>query len=356
MKQNPIAKALNQAQRVRSEDQLELVKLSEYLIEHLEEFNFGDKLQLKQFSGGASNLTYELSWNKSKVILRTAPRGVTVKSAHDMSREFKVLLKLEKTFKYAPKPILYCEDNRVIGRPFYLMEKVEGYIPRKEFPFDVKPELARRICEELINVHIALHEIDIEETGLISIGDPVGYIRRQVDGWCKRYIAAKTNNSLAANSLMNWLEENIPKDKIHSLIHNDYKLDNVVLSAEDPTKIISVLDWEMTTVGSPLMDLGCSLAYWIEKDDPPELQAIRMMPTHIDGMMTRNEIINYYLSKRNLDVEDFNYYYVFGLFRLAGIVQQIYKRYDQGQTTNPAFASFGQIANILINQASSKIQ
>ena len=330
MNKNPIAKALNKAERVRNEDQLDLIKLSEYLIEYLESFDFGDQLEIKQFSGGASNLTYQLSWQNQSVILRTAPRGVTVKSAHDMSREFKVLKKLEKTFKYAPKPLLLCEDPRVIGRNFYIMEKIEGYIPRKEFGFETKPEQARKISEELIDVHIALHELDIEETGLISIGDPVGYIRRQVFGWSKRYINAKTNNSLAATSLMNWLEDNIPDDNTHSLIHNDYKLDNVVLSAEDPTKIIAVLDWEMTTVGSPLMDLGCSLAYWIEKDDPPELQAIRMMPTHIEGMMTRNEIVEYYCKKRNIQIDNFNYYYVFGLFRLAGIVQQIYKRYDLG--------------------------
>ena len=356
MKQNPIAKALNKAERVRSEDQLDKINLSEYLIEYLDGFDFGDQLELMQFSGGASNLTYQLSWNKQSVILRTAPRGVTVKSAHDMSREFNVLKKLDNTFKYAPKPLLLCEDIKVIGRPFYIMEKVDGYIPRKEFGFEASSEEARKICKELIDVHVAMHEIDIQETGLISIGEPRGYIRRQVDGWNKRYIAAKTNNSLAATSLMNWLEDNIPEDNIHSLIHNDYKLDNVVLSPTDPTKIIAVLDWEMTTVGSPLMDLGCSLAYWIEKDDPPELQAIRMMPTHLDGMMTRNEIVDYYASKRKMKIDDFNYYYVFGLFRLAAIVQQIYKRYDQGNTTNPAFASFGQIANILINQASSKIK
>ncbi len=356
MKQASIAKALNRAQRVRNEDQLDLIRLSEYLIEYLDGFNFGDKLELKQFSGGASNLTYQLSWGDQSVILRTAPRGVTVKSAHDMSREFKVLNKLENTFKYAPIPLLLCEDPKVIGRNFYIMEKVDGYIPRKEFPFEASSDQARKICEELIDVHIAMHEIDIEQTGLISIGDPKGYIRRQIFGWNKRYIAAKTNNSLAATGLMNWLEDNIPEDNIHSLIHNDYKLDNVVLSSVDPTKIIAVLDWEMTTVGSPLMDLGCSLAYWIEKNDPPELQAIRMMPTHLDGMMSRNEIVEYYANKRNLSLDDFNYYYVFGLFRLAGIVQQIYKRFDLGKTTNPAFAAFGQIANILINQATSKIQ
>jgi aminoglycoside phosphotransferase (APT) family kinase protein len=350
-----IVNALNKAQSVRTEDQLDLVRLSEYLIEHLDGFGFGDELELKQFSGGASNLTYQLSWKDQKLILRTAPRGVTVKSAHDMSREFKVLKKLEASFKYAPKPILLCEEPRVIGRNFYLMEKIDGYIPRKEFPFESSPEIARKICEELIDVHVQMHEIDIEATGLISIGDPVGYIRRQVDGWNNRYIAAKTNNSLAATGLMNWLEANIPDDVTHSLIHNDYKLDNVVLSEQNPTKIIAVLDWEMTTVGSPLMDLGCSLAYWIEKNDPAELQAIRMMPTHLDGMMTRDEIVAYYANKRNMKIEDFNYYYVFGLFRLAVIVQQIYKRFDLGKTSNPAFAGFGQIANILINQATSKI-
>lgn len=338
---------------VRKEDSLDKHKLSVYLSTHLENFNVHDELQIQQFPGGASNLTYLIKWNNNQAILRTSPHGANIKSAHDMGREFKVLNKLEKSFAYSPRTLLYCDDGEIIGRPFYLMQKVTGIIPRKSFPMPVNPELAKKLCEELIDVHVALHDIDIEKAGLSNLGKGQGYIQRQVSGWNKRYKNALVEGSLPATELMQWLEENQPEDTETCLIHNDYKFDNVVISAEEPHKIIAVLDWEMTTIGSPLMDLGCSLAYWIEKNDPPEMQAIRMMPTQIDGMMTRHEIIEYYAKKRNVNIDSFEYFYVFGLFRLAVIVQQIYKRFALGQTTNPAFKQFGEIAKILINKAES---
>jgi len=283
--------------------------------------------------------------------LRTAPRGANIKGAHDMGREFKVLNLLEGNFTYSPKALLYCDDNEIIGRAFYLMQKVTGIIPRKSFPMPVNPDLALTLCKDLIDVHVALHDIDIKKAGLDDLGKGQGYIQRQVSGWNKRYTNALTQDSLAATELMQWLEDNQPNDTETCLIHNDYKFDNVVLSESAPHKIIAVLDWEMTTIGSPLMDLGCSLAYWIEKNDPAEMQALRMMPTHMDGMMTRQQIIEYYANKRNLNVDGFHYFYVFGLFRLAVIVQQIYKRFALGKTTNPAFKHFGHLANLLISKA-----
>jgi aminoglycoside phosphotransferase (APT) family kinase protein len=342
---------IDQPQQVRKEDVLNQHKLSVYLSKHLDTFNINDELNIKQYSGGASNLTYLLQWQDKQVILRTAPRGANIKSAHDMGREFNVLNKITPYFKYAPKTYLYCQDNEIIGRPFYLMEKIEGIIPRKTFPMSVSPTQAHGLCMELIDVHVALHQIDIEKTGLIELGKAEGYIQRQVSGWNKRYKNATIEGSMPAVELMQWLEDNQPEDTKACLIHNDYKFDNVVISKKQPYKIIAVLDWEMATIGSPLMDLGCSLAYWIEKNDPPELQAIRMMPTNIEGMMTRQEIIDYYGKQTNTDMRHFNYFYIFGLFRLAVIVQQIYKRYVQGKTTNPAFKSFGEIAKVLIRQA-----
>jgi len=338
---------------VRKEDSLDKHKLSVYLSTHLESFNVHDELQIQQFPGGASNLTYLLKWNNKQAILRTSPHGANIKSAHDMGREFNVLNKLEKSFQYSPRTLLYCDDNEIIGRPFYLMQKVTGIIPRKSFPMPVNPELAKTLCKDLIDVHVALHDIDIDKAGLSDLGKGQGYIQRQISGWNKRYKNALVTDSLPATELMQWLEDHQPEDTETCLIHNDYKFDNVVISAEEPHKIIAVLDWEMTTIGSPLMDLGCSLAYWIEKNDPPQMQAIRMMPTQLDGMMTRQQIIEYYAKRRNIDIDDFNYFYVFGLFRLAVIVQQIYKRFALGQTTNPAFKQFGEIAKILINKAES---
>lgn len=345
---------VDQAQNVRKEDVLDKIKLIAYLACHLSSFKPTNNLIIKQFSGGASNLTYLLQWGDKDVILRTSPRGANIKSAHDMGREYKVLSLLQPYFKFAPNPLLMCNDESIIGRPFYLMERVNGLIPRKSFPTPVSKIQAQKICKHLIDVHVQLHEIDIDKSGLVELGYPQGYISRQIKGWNKRYCNAQISNSLPATKLMNWLDRNQPKDDLASLIHNDYKLDNIVLSEQKPTQIIAVLDWEMTTVGSPLMDLGCSMAYWVEKDDSASMQAIRMMPTHIDGMMTRDEIVRYYAKKRNLTIDDFDYYYVFGLFRLAVIVQQIYKRYDQGLTSNPAFRDFGQLAKILIRQAESK--
>ena len=345
---------IDKPNNVRNEDSLDKHKLSVYLSTHLDNFSIQDELQVQQFPGGASNLTYQINWNEHYAILRTAPRGANIKGAHDMGREFKVLNSLESCFDYSPKTLLYCDDNDIIGRPFYLMEKVSGIIARKSFPMPVNTEMAQVLCKDLIDVHVALHNIDISKSGLSDLGKGEGYIQRQISGWNKRYVNALTEDSLPAVELMQWLETNQPSDTETCLIHNDYKFDNVVLSAKAPHKIISVLDWEMTTIGSPLMDLGCSLAYWVEKNDPPQMQAIRMMPTNIDGMMTRNEIVEYYALKRNMSIDNFNYYYVFGLFRLAVIVQQIYKRYAQGKTTNPAFKNLGNAAKILIMKAESE--
>jgi len=350
----------NPAKKVRDEDQLDRQKLHEYLSSHLSGFNSDSQLTLKQYAGGASNMTYLLQWqenntavknNQYEAILRTAPLGANIKSAHDMGREYKVLRLLQNHFKYSPKALLMCEDETIIGRPFYIMQKVEGIIPRKSFPMPVSAQLATKMCHELLDVHIALHTIDIEKTGLISLGQPHGYIQRQISGWNLRYEKAKLEDSLPAQELMQWLDEQQPKDTLSSFIHNDYKFDNVVFSAQNPEKICAVLDWEMATVGSPLMDLGCSMAYWIEKTDPPAMQAIRMMPTQLDGMLTRQQIVRYYAEKRHIDISEFNYFYVFGLFRLAVIVQQIYKRYALGKTSNLAFKNFGDIAKVLIVQA-----
>jgi aminoglycoside phosphotransferase (APT) family kinase protein len=344
---------IDQPKEVRIEDSLDKHKLSVYLSQKFDSYNIQDALEIKQYAGGASNLTYLLKWNKQQAILRTSPIGANIKGAHDMGREFKVLNSLDGHFPYSPKALLYCDNEQIIGRPFYIMQKVEGIIPRKSFPMNVDAPLAKQMCINLIDVHIALHTIDLDKSGLFQLGKPQGYIQRQISGWNQRYINARLDDSLPADELMQWLDANQPKDQQTSLIHNDYKFDNVVLSATQPHKIIAVLDWEMTTIGSPLMDLGCSLAYWIEKNDTPSMQAIRMMPTNIKGMMTRQNIIDYYGQKTGTDMSNFNYFYKFGLFRLAVIVQQIYKRYAQGKTTNPAFKSFGEIAKILIKQATS---
>ncbi len=346
---------LDFAQQPRAEDALDAASLLKYLAIKITSVSATDKIEILQFPGGASNLTYQINIGAKEMILRTAPKGVNIKGAHDMGREFHVLKKLGPHFPYCPKPIAFCEDKTVIGRSFFIMEKVTGIIPRKKMPVDLDAEQNLILCENLVKIHAQLHQVDIYGTGLIELGKPKGYVARQVEGWCGRYQKARTDDVPSAKKLMSWLAENQPDD-FHkpALIHNDYKFDNVVLDAENPTKIIAILDWEMTTVGDPLMDLGCSLAYWIEKNDPAELQMIKMMPTTDDGMMTRNNIIDFYAKTRGEDIGDFRYYSIFGLFRLAVIAQQIYQRFVLGKTHNPKFKNFGSICQILINRAESQ--
>ena len=348
---------LNQAQKVRQEDKLNTKNLAAYLAENLDGFTKNTELSIKQYAGGASNLTYLLEWHDKGIILRTAPIGVNIKSAHDMSREYNVLQKLNSHFKYAPNALHLCEDDSIIGRPFYLMQKVDGIILRRDFQQSYSKQQASQLCKNLIDVHVALHKVDIKQTGLMDLGHPQGYIARQVKGWQQRYINAMLKDSLNVEDLMHWLREKQPADSevASCLIHNDYKLDNVVLSTQNQTKIVAVLDWEMATIGSPLMDLGCSLAYWIEASDSKQMQSIRMLPTNQKGMWSRQQIIEYYAQTSHIEIKDFNFYYVFGLFRLAVIVQQIYKRYAQGKTNNPKFQHFGEIAKILLNQANKQL-
>ncbi|MFC1851650.1 phosphotransferase family protein, partial [candidate division CSSED10-310 bacterium] len=223
---------------------------------------------------------------------------------------------------------------------FYVMERVRGIILRKDLPkgMTLSPGEATSLCHNLIDVMIELHAIDYQKIGLENLGKPEGYIRRQVEGWSKRYRDARTDDAPDFKMVMDWLKEKMPADTAsHAIIHNDFKFDNVVLNPEHPLEIIGVLDWEMATVGDPFMDLGSSLAYWINRDDPQDLHMIRLMPTTIEGMLARQELVDLYLSKSGRALESFDYYYCFGLFRLAVIAQQIYYRYYHGQTKDQRF-------------------
>lgn len=345
--------AIDKAVKVRDEDALPIDNIKAYLASILSDFNEHDDIEILQYPSGASNLTYEIKATDNSLILRTAPKGANIKSAHDMGREYQVLSRLGSHFNYCPTPIAHCTDDNVIGREFYLMEKIAGMIPRQKMPVQFTPEQLRSLCKQLMDIQLQLHQIDINTTALIEMGKPMGYVARQVSGWCERYKNARTDDVPDANDLMLWLSDNQPDDCYQtpeqaSFIHNDYKLDNIVLDGKQPDRIISVLDWEMATVGDPMMDLGNSMAYWINASDPEPMQHIAMMPTRDEGMMTREQLVDYYLSKSDLQIKSFDYYHCFGLFRLAVIAQQIYKRFKEGKTTNPRFAAFGQFVNILI--------
>jgi aminoglycoside phosphotransferase (APT) family kinase protein len=296
---------------------------------------------IKQFPSGFSNLTYFIRAGDREMVLRRPPIGKKAKTAHDMSREYRILSALYPVFPYCPKPLAYTEDERIMGCPFYIMERIPGIILRKNLPkgMALSPEKAQLLCENMIDLHCRLHALDYHEIGLGDFGKPEGYVKRQVDGWSKRYRDARTPDVPDFEPVMAWLAENqLPDSSPSGIVHNDYKFDNMVLHPDNPLEIIGILDWEMSTIGDPLMDLGNSMAYWVNRDDPEETQMLRLMPTNIDGMLTRKELVNLYAEKSGRKIENFDFYYCFGLFRLAVIAQQIYYRYFHGQTKDKRFA------------------
>ncbi|HDZ23883.1 MAG TPA: phosphotransferase family protein [Desulfobacteraceae bacterium] len=324
--------------KVRQGEELDVTTIEEFLKDNIEGLH--GTLEIGQFPSGFSNLTYMIRVGKTELVLRRPPFGTKAKTAHDMGREYRILSALHPVFPYVPRPFVYTEDTSIMGCPFYVMERIQGIILRKDLPkgLEMSPEDARRLCENLIDLHHELHSIDYKEVGLADFGRPEGYVKRQVEGWSHRYLAAKTEDAPDCERIMEWLAENMPPERARpSIIHNDYKLDNLVLDPENPLKIIGILDWEMATIGDPLMDLGCSLAYWVEKNDPPELQSIRLMPTNIPGALTRKELVARYSEKLGVSIDNFDFYFCFGLFRLAAIAQQIYYRYYHGQTKDERF-------------------
>lgn len=341
----------DQATQPRRGEELPPAALQAFLHEALPKV--GDILEISQFPGGASNLTYLLRTTGGQFVLRRPPHGTKAASAHDMGREYRVLTRLRDVFPYCPEPLVFCDDRSVLGEPFYLMERLEGIVLRRDLPagLSLSPGQAEALCRNLVDVHLELHGVDFRAAGLQDLGRPEGYVTRQVEGWSTRYRAARTDDVPDNEALMNWLASHLPPEAGRAaIIHNDFKFDNVVLRPSD-LAIIGVLDWEMATLGDPLMDLGCSLAYWIEADDPAPLQQMRMMPTHLPGMMTRRQILEDYLAASGNELNDFCFYRVFGLFRLAVIVQQIYFRYTRGQTRDPRFAGFGRLCALLSARA-----
>lgn len=294
--------------------------------------------QVRQYPSGASNLTYLLTFDNRRLVLRRPPFGTKAATAHDMGREYKVLSALNRHWPLAPRPLAFCRDPAVAGASFYVMEHLEGIILRKNLPqglFSSKDQV-RRLYEIFVRTYCELHALDPAAIGLADLGKPNGYVRRQVLGWSKRFRAARTPDVPDCEAVMAWLEANIPPETQRAcIIHNDFKLDNIVLDPADPFRIIGVLDWEMCTIGDPLMDLGCTLGYWVQQDDPEARHVMRTMPTHVNGALTRREFVELYGKITGVHMHHFDFYYCFGLFRLAVIIQQIYYRFYHGQTRNP---------------------
>jgi aminoglycoside phosphotransferase (APT) family kinase protein len=325
---------------MRAGEELDAARLQAFLRGKLgEKF---DEIEIRQFPGGSSNLTYCVKIGAQEYVLRRPPFGNRVKSAHDMAREFNVLSKLSEVYAPAPKPFLYCADETVIGSEFYLMERRRGLIIRGKSPENLEssPALQRKVCESFIGNLADLHALDYRAVGLGELGNPEGYARRQVEGWTRRYFNAKTDEHRALEAAIEWLNRNIPEARGAALIHNDYKFDNVMLDPEDLTKIVAVLDWEMTTIGEPLMDLGSSLAYWMSKKEGDAMLAMPFNPRVLMENIARRGLVEMYEKASSRPVPNLLFYYVFGTFKLAAIAQQIYFRYARGFTRDARFATF----------------
>jgi aminoglycoside phosphotransferase (APT) family kinase protein len=343
-------RGLDQGSSVRQGEELDHAAVTAWLQQHGVSVS-GDPV-VTQFTGGASNWTYRLHYAERDLILRRPPAGTKAQGAHDMGREFRVQSALQHAFPTVPTMVGWCQDSSVLGCEFYLMDRIAGIIPRRRMPngVELRPTQYRQLCQNFLDQLLALHHVDVNATGLHRLGKGDGYVERQISGWSNRFERAWTDNVSRGRTVMDWLNSHQPTDVANCLIHNDWRLDNVILDPQDPTRVIGVLDWEMATLGDPLMELGNVLAYWIEADDNPLFKLVQRQPTDLDGMMTRAEVVEYYLARSPYQVADITFYEVYGLFRLAVIVQQIYYRYHHGQTQNPQFKDFWIVTNYLFER------
>jgi aminoglycoside phosphotransferase (APT) family kinase protein len=298
--------------------------------------------KVTQYAGGASNWTYLLEYENDALVLRRPPAGTKAKSAHDVEREYRLQRALRPVFPHVPEMRAYCDDASVIGAEFYVMERLRGVIPRRSLPgaAGLSRDAVRRLCTNVLDVLVALHRVDHVAAGLEHLGAGAGFVRRQVEGWSRRYRDARTWNVPRGEAIMEWLAGHLPREETICVTHNDFRFDNVVLDPADLSRVVGVLDWELAALGDPLVDLGNLLAYWVQADDDLFARSIRRQPTHLPGMLTREEVVAYYCDRTGRDPAGFGFYEVFGLFRLSVIAQQIYFRYFRRQTRNPAFRHY----------------
>lgn len=335
----------DRAGSVRAGEELNIAAVDAWLKQQVPDLD--GQPEVTQYAGGASNWTYRLQYPHRDLILRRPPAGTKAKSAHDMAREYHVQSALKPVYPCVPTMVGLCQDESVIGADFYVMDRIPGIIPRARLPkgLELSPADTRTLCTHVIDKLIELHRVDYQAVGLDKLGKGHGYPRRQIEGWSDRHEKARTWNVPSFRRVRDWLKANIPDDAASCLIHNDWRFDNVVLNPTQPTEVIGVLDWEMATLGDPLMDLGSALAYWVQADDNALMRSTRRQPTHLPGMLRREEVVAYYLDRMGLKAPNWAFYEVYGLFRLAVIAQQIYYRYHHRQTRNPAFKNFWILVN-----------
>lgn len=333
---------------VRAGEELDLDRLEPFLLSHFP--GSAGPLIVEQFPSGHSNLTYLVRLGGREMVLRRPPFGSKVKTAHDMGREYRVLSKVHPAYPAAPKVLLYCDDESILGSPFYVMDPILGIIIRRDPPAGLPftAETARRLSESFIDNLARLHALDYAAIGLADLGKPQGYLERQVRGWIDRYYGSQTHDLPEVERISVWLKEHMSRTSEAALIHNDYKYDNIVLDPADITRIVGVLDWEMATIGDPLTDLGTTLAYWVDPQDPDALQKGRWCPSTYAGSLTRAQLVERYARATGRDVSNMVFYLAFARFKVAVIIQQIYYRYHKGLTKDPRFASMPEVIKILL--------
>jgi len=335
---------------IRAGEGLNAGALAEYLKDKIEGAERG--ISIEQFPGGHSNLTYLIRTSAREYVLRRPPLGPVAPKAHDMAREYTVLKAVHPVFPPAPQVFHLCQDASLLGAVFFIMERRRGIVMRSEIPPELErfPGYSTRVSAGFLKCLADLHAVDIEAHGLTALGKPAGFLERQVRGWADRWEGAKTEEIADMNYLLRWLRERLPESPTPTLVHNDFKLDNVMLDEHDPGRIEAVLDWEMATVGDPLVDLGLVLCYWGQPSDPGGTK-----PSHTSspGWFTRSQVVDYYAARSGRDVSNISYYEVFAIFKLAVVLQQIYVRFHRGQTRDERFRHFDKRVRNLIDQAAA---
>jgi aminoglycoside phosphotransferase (APT) family kinase protein len=352
---------VHDARAVGTSDQLDVARLAAYLRDQLPArglagFDPARKLEVERFPGGGSNLTYLLHAGEIELVLRRPPSGPVPPKAHDMAREYRVLSLLHPVFPLAPRPYLLCSDPTHVGSIFYLMERRRGIVVREEEPAELsgRPEVRRRVSEALVDALADLHAIDIDAHGLGSLGRPAGFVERQVSGWTERWRQSRTSALPEMEALAEWLRGHLPPEPVQpSVVHGDFKLDNVMLDTENPGQIVAVFDWEMSALGDPLVDLGILLTYW-GPTGPPGSSAHEIVTSRA-GWLTRTELVARYAARSGRDVSGIGFYETFGIFKVAVVVQQLYSRYATGRTDDPRYATFETRVEYLAREAAARL-
>ena len=334
----------------RADERLDTRRLDGYLRERLP--NTEGELCVLQFPGGRANLTYLLTFGDTEYVLRRPPLGPIAPSAHDMARENRVLSKLFAHFHLAPRSFLFCADESIIGASFQVMERRHGVVIRDTIPaqFTDDRQAERRIGEMLIDILADLHLVDRHKAGLSELGRPDGFVERQLEGWAGRWEKSAHEPNLAMTHLVQWLRQHRPQSRYVALLHNDYKLDNVLVSRQEAGRAVAVLDWDMCTSGDPLMDLGYLLNHWADPTDPSDWLANNSMPSTVAGFPRRTESIERYSHRTGFDVGNIHWYYAFSAMKLAVIIQQIFIRFHRGQTKDQRFADYDQRARSFVRK------